>query len=509
MTETDVQRPLGILESSGLIRLATTNPELEYLFRHVLVQDAAYDSLLKQERRRLHLAVADTLEQLYPERRDELAAMLAYHCEAAGEAERALPLLVEAGGHALRRYANAEATGFFDRAADLVADGDDPALKRLRAEIALGRASAGFLSRPLAVSLAIIEPAVALAEELGDQALLAQALLWTSIILADQGVPYEPGSPFATAIDRTLAVAEATGNRQLRGTALSVLGRSSLMSRDPRRSTELLEEALTLTSAADFIGSSLAADSLAMMYAGLGEFDRADEAVERSRELALRSGDPKALIDSNIAASAVNLERGNFPAAIRLASDSALRADAIEAPMCSIVANFLAGTGELASGNFAGALVPLARSNQLSSDLGEMYFGTQSEAGMSTARCALGDSDSARVGWERTLGRARAMGDPMIESQILFDRALALAASPDPDWNFVLADLDGAIAGFERLGLRPRLARALVQRARLLDLTGRPNEARQSRERAAELQRELGIAEPGAADSAPSATLQD
>ncbi len=99
-----VQRPLGVLESSGLIRLATVQPELEYLFRHVLVQDAAYETLLKQERRRLHMAVAETLEDLYPDRRDELAGMLAWHWESAGEPERALPLLIAAGGFALRRY---------------------------------------------------------------------------------------------------------------------------------------------------------------------------------------------------------------------------------------------------------------------------------------------------------------------------------------------------------------------------------------------------------------------
>ena len=45
---------LDTLESKGLIRLAAMSPELEYLFRHQLVQDAAYGSLLKQVRRELH-----------------------------------------------------------------------------------------------------------------------------------------------------------------------------------------------------------------------------------------------------------------------------------------------------------------------------------------------------------------------------------------------------------------------------------------------------------------------
>ena len=62
---------LGTLEASGLIQVATLDPELEYLFRHALVQDAAYSSLLKQDRRALHRLAADTLLSLYPERKRE------------------------------------------------------------------------------------------------------------------------------------------------------------------------------------------------------------------------------------------------------------------------------------------------------------------------------------------------------------------------------------------------------------------------------------------------------
>jgi predicted ATPase len=69
-----IDQQLGTLEHAGLIHLAQLQPDLEYLFRHVLVQDAAYDSLLRQDRRHLHRAVAEVLERLYPDRLDALAA---------------------------------------------------------------------------------------------------------------------------------------------------------------------------------------------------------------------------------------------------------------------------------------------------------------------------------------------------------------------------------------------------------------------------------------------------
>src|SRR6185503_12250407 len=107
---------LDTLEAKGLIRLAETRPELEYLFRHWLVQDAAYGSLLKQERRQLHRLVGDALEDLYPDRLGELSGVLALHYEQAGETDRAIQYLDAAGHYALERNAIVEAFDAFDRA---------------------------------------------------------------------------------------------------------------------------------------------------------------------------------------------------------------------------------------------------------------------------------------------------------------------------------------------------------------------------------------------------------
>jgi tetratricopeptide (TPR) repeat protein len=104
---------LNTLESSGLIRLLRAQPELEYLFRHALAQDAAYSSLLKQDRKRLHLAVGEALEHLYPEQRDELAATLAYHFERAEVHEKGIHYFTLAGDRARDGYANAEAVDFY------------------------------------------------------------------------------------------------------------------------------------------------------------------------------------------------------------------------------------------------------------------------------------------------------------------------------------------------------------------------------------------------------------
>jgi len=104
---------LTYLEASGLLRLAQMEPELEYLFRHALIQDATYASLLRADRRVLHRAIAEVLERTYPNQLDELAPVLGRHYRGAGETERARNYFQQAGNGALRNYANREAEQHF------------------------------------------------------------------------------------------------------------------------------------------------------------------------------------------------------------------------------------------------------------------------------------------------------------------------------------------------------------------------------------------------------------
>ena len=97
------------LESSGLIRLVQRTPDLEYLFRHALVQEAAYDSILKADRKLLHLAVAEEIEQLYGDRLDESAALLGYHFREAGQKDKARDYFSRAADYASSKFANGEA----------------------------------------------------------------------------------------------------------------------------------------------------------------------------------------------------------------------------------------------------------------------------------------------------------------------------------------------------------------------------------------------------------------
>jgi len=102
-------RQLNKLESAGLVSIAQIEPDLEYLFRHAMVREAAYSSLLSVDAQQLHLAVGEAIEQLYPEKIDAYAAMLSYHFGEAGDSVKAQQYCVIAGKSALASFANQEA----------------------------------------------------------------------------------------------------------------------------------------------------------------------------------------------------------------------------------------------------------------------------------------------------------------------------------------------------------------------------------------------------------------
>ena len=111
---------LNTLESSSLIQLAQAQPELEYLFRHALIQDAAYASLVKPDRKLLHRIVGEALERMYPDRREELSGLLAHHFIAAGELDKAIAYSRQAARRAEAAYAFEEAVRHLRAALDLI-----------------------------------------------------------------------------------------------------------------------------------------------------------------------------------------------------------------------------------------------------------------------------------------------------------------------------------------------------------------------------------------------------
>jgi hypothetical protein len=107
------------LERRGLVRERARRPRRLYWFKHVLVQDAAYQSLLLKTRREVHGQVATVLAELDPER----SADIARHYLEAKDGERALPHLVAAAERSAGAYSTPEALRLYGRAVELLESG--------------------------------------------------------------------------------------------------------------------------------------------------------------------------------------------------------------------------------------------------------------------------------------------------------------------------------------------------------------------------------------------------
>ncbi|MBV8870522.1 MAG: hypothetical protein JOY65_14070, partial [Acetobacteraceae bacterium] len=117
----ELDQALAQLTASGLAFQQGTPPEAVYTFKHALVRDAAYESLLKQRRQELHGKIARAIEKCFPDTAATEPELLAHHHTEAGQPERAIPLWLRAGSLALRRMALAEAVAHLNRGLELVA----------------------------------------------------------------------------------------------------------------------------------------------------------------------------------------------------------------------------------------------------------------------------------------------------------------------------------------------------------------------------------------------------
>ena len=118
--ERELQAALDQLGDAGLLFCRGTAPHASYLFKHALVQDAAYSTLLRRRRQELHARVAAVLEGHFADLVERQPELLAHHFTSAGDPERAVDQWLKAGRHAAARFTYREAIAHFERGLGLL-----------------------------------------------------------------------------------------------------------------------------------------------------------------------------------------------------------------------------------------------------------------------------------------------------------------------------------------------------------------------------------------------------
>ena len=175
----EILRDLEMLKQAELIHETRVFPELAYCFKHAVIQDVAYESLLVQRRQALHGAIGEAIEELYVDRLEEQAAILAYHYARSVHQDKAVVYALLAGDRAARLYARAEATTYYEQALTMArALPASPEAQPAQIDAILKLAAVGATRQDMERDRENLEQAHTLAEVLRDDSRLAQVLYW-------------------------------------------------------------------------------------------------------------------------------------------------------------------------------------------------------------------------------------------------------------------------------------------------------------------------------------------
>jgi tetratricopeptide (TPR) repeat protein len=337
---------LNALESAGLINLAQLEPDVEYLFRHPLVHEAVYGSLLTADQRRLHRAVGEAVERLYPERvaSRELSATLARHFGRAQDDARAHKYSILAAEAALESYANQEAETQYRSALQL------SCCESERAALLAGLGEALFRQGRYAEAIRAWQEGVELYQAAGDTDNVARLYAragraaWYSgdraegLRLCKEGLEVVAGAPegvglamlvheagrayfFNDMADKAeplcrqaLDMADRLGAVKVQADALATLG--VLPDRSSEDALADLTRAVELSESAGELEIAVRANhNLGAVTEGmLGDARAATEHFLRAAELARRRGTAREELLSRLVAAEYSLEQGNLAA---------------------------------------------------------------------------------------------------------------------------------------------------------------------------------------------------
>ncbi|HEV2514424.1 MAG TPA: adenylate/guanylate cyclase domain-containing protein [Devosia sp.] len=486
-----IEPHLATLSYEQLVREKARDPEREYIFKHALTCEAAYDLLLRSRRRDLHARCGSALETLFAERRDEFAAMLAHHFEEAGDLERTLQYARVAADTARRVYAVREELEHRDRIlatlekmpGAMPADLIDAVLEWAWVRNRRGQYE-GMLEK--------IEKAVQIARELGDKRRLGLTLSWMGNVHMVTGFPSR-GFPY---LEEAQALATETGDDQVLLLPLFI-ATWSLVERDARSGEEKLAKVIEMASkqdAPDILGHALTYRAIAL--ARLGQFDEASALVEEALALIPTIGSAVKQADVHIGAGMAYYDMGDIEKGLEhahLGADLAMSNNGLE---CACAGYFGVGRGELDKRNIDDALVQFRRSLKLADAVGMDYYINMIRAGVAEAEFEQGSTGSIEK-LRSAIDNARSTDDDFVVAVLAmpFSRALLRLERASE----ARETITSAIAYFRRMNLKPYLANALSVLGDVTDALGERGVAAEARDEAASLRDEIKLPPPATA----------
>ncbi len=351
---------LATLEDYEYINETKRHPELQYVFRHPLLQEVTYNSLLKKKRKELHRRTAEAIEIIFKDRLDDFAEVLAHQYVNSDNISKATEWLKKAGARAKERYANDEAKEYFKMLVGILKEettgqetelrsayeslGDicytkseyDSAIKYFKAMEQLtgdDKIMQSRARRKISDSLQkqhkneeafeILVEAEKLLPGYSEQELLEKAKIyisksWIQRIRGqlDEAISHGAMALATIDIDRP-NVLDERGLKLFKAQAFNSLGSVYYVKGEINRAIELNEKHLRLSEEVnDKRDIGVASNNLGNAYSDIGNFDKAIELYERSLKIAGEIGYRRGVAIANGNLGIVYIERGEYEKAL-------------------------------------------------------------------------------------------------------------------------------------------------------------------------------------------------
>jgi tetratricopeptide (TPR) repeat protein len=493
---------LDHLVSAELVFRRGAPPDAEYTFKHALVQDAAYSSLLRGRRQQLHARIAMELENHFSDLVEQQPEILAEHCAQAGLTEKAARLWRRAGHNTAKRAAHREASALFQKA--LTAYAALPSSADTLGEVIDVRWDLHHSLYPLgelARDRANLERAKHLAEKFGDEIRLARVLsrlAYTLGSLGDLIGAVEAG-------ERALALEERRSDPDVKARINMMLARSRYGRGDYERAVGHARQVLDLLHEGPGHGPRDEAYLtfarvnariwLALCLAEFGRFDEAAVLGQEATDIARGMNEPEELIFAGLGVGRMHLIQGNLDIACEALEPALAMCKSAEFPIyVSRIASCL-GAAYASLGRTDEALVLLEEAVRQAA-ASNLMFGQSLVLSNFGRVCHLaGRQDEALTHAHDAIDVARASGERGNEAWAwrLLGDLVSDGSATAPRVEEAHNHYRTALMIAEELGMRPLQAQCLYGLSRLQKMVGNETLAEQHAADATSLCREMGI----------------
>jgi predicted ATPase/class 3 adenylate cyclase len=492
--EAELGSALDRLIAAGLLFCEGVGPHATYLFKHALVQDAAYGTLLREPRRALHARIAETFETQFAEIAESQPEMLARHCTEAGLIEKAANLWGKAGLRSLASSALAEAAEQLTRALAQIATLPGTAALR-REEIELQVALINPLmhvkgyAAPEAKAAAertrlLIERAEALGEPPADPLQLFTVLygFWSANFVAFNGdAARELAGQFLTLAEKQRLTAALMIGHRLMGATLLGIGDIAQGRAHLDRAMALHDPAqhrpLATRFAVDAEAATLSWRSRALWMLGYPEAALAD--INHALESARETGQAATLMYALSTTETPHILCGNYAAAKAQADELVALAGQRGAPLWKAAGTVLQGCTLALTGNASDAAIQMITAGITGyRSTGATFLTPWYLANLARAYSELGRSDDA---W-RCIGEAmtamHAAGERWCEADIYRTAGEIALMQPEQDAAKAENHFERALAIARQQEAKSWELRAATSMARIWRDQRKRNEAR-------------------------------